>query len=227
MTWLAVALLVGCAAAFTYTEALKLERKPVVNVRLDRWLSPACDCPGETARFSFRPPEDERLDISVVDEGGDRVRTLASALPEAAGSVVVTWDGRDDAGRVVADGRYRLRLRLLDEGRTIEVSEAVNVDTRATVVRLDSVSPTELSPGDRLEVAFRIDEPARVALIVDGERSRRGGWRGPGARAFGWRGLVDGRPLSAGTHAVALEAKDRAGNVSLPTRPVTILVTEP
>jgi hypothetical protein len=227
MTWLAVALLVGCAAAFTYTEALKLKRKPIVNVRLDRWLSPVCDCPGETARFSFRLREDERLDVTLVDEDGDRVRVLESALEAPAGRVVVTWDGRDDSGQVVPDGAYRLRLRLLDERRTIEVPESVNVDTAAPRVRLGSVSPTELAPGDRLEVDYRIDEPARVALVVDGERIPRGGFRRPGARMLVWRGLVDGRLLSAGPHAVALEAEDRAGNVSAPTQPETILVTEP
>jgi FlgD Ig-like domain len=226
MTLLAVALLVGCAAAFTYTESLKLERKPVTRVRLDRWLSPTCDCPGETAKLSFRLREAEQLDVTMVDGDGDRVRILESALEAPAGRVVVTWDGLDEAGQVVPDGPYRLRLHLRDERRSVEIPEDVNVDTRAPRVRLASVSPTLLASGDRVDVRFRIDELAKVVLLVDGVRVPRGGWRRPGARTLAWGGIVDGVPVSAGTHALALEAEDRAGNVSAPTPPERIVVTE-
>jgi FlgD Ig-like domain len=190
-TLLAVALLVGCAAAFAYTESLKLEDQPVTRVRLDRWLSPTCDCPGETAELSFRLREAEQLDVTVVDGDGDRVRTLESALEAPAGRVVVTWDGLDDTGQVVPDGPYRLRLRLRDERRSVEIPEDVNVDTRAPRVRLASVSPTLLASGERVDVRFRVDEPAKVVLLVDGARVPRGGWRRPGARTLAWAGRVD------------------------------------
>ena len=226
MIALAVALLVGTVAAFTYTEALKLERKPVRKVRLDHWLSPGCDCPRQTARISFELREPERLDVSVVDEDGDAVRTLATGLAKPPGRVVVTWDGRDDAGRIVPEGAYRIRLRLLDERRTIAIPVDLNVDTQAPVATLLDVVPTALAPGEELTVRYRADEPARARLDVDGQEVRRGGLRPAGARSLTWPAVVNGVPLAPGAHTVSLRVVDRAGNASVPTEAVTITVSE-
>jgi hypothetical protein len=223
---LAVVLLVGTVVAFTYTESLKLERKPVRKVRLDRWLSPVCDCPSQTARIAFELREPERLDISVVDGDGNTVRVLAAGLVRPAGRVVVTWDGRDDAGRVVPDGAYRIRLRLLEERRTIAVPRDLNVDTRAPEVTLVDVSPTALAPGEGLVARYRADEAARPSLLVDGEEVLRRGVRPPGPRRLAWPGLANGLPLAPGDHALAVRVADRAGNVSAPTESVAITVIE-
>src|SRR5262249_55412102 len=45
--------------------------------------------------------------VVISGPGGQKVRTLPG---EPAASGTVTWDGRDDAGAVVPDGRYTLTL---------------------------------------------------------------------------------------------------------------------
>jgi FlgD Ig-like domain len=227
MTLLALALLAGAVAAFTYTEALKLETKPVDKTSFDRWLSPVCGCPHEAAQLSFRLREPKRLDVTVVDGDGERVRVLESGVPHPAGRVRLTWDGRDDAGQIVPDGAYRVRVRLLDERRTIAIPVDVNVDTTAPRVRLLDVSPTLLDYEGELRVRYRSNEPGRPILSVDGTDAARGELRDAGRRLLVWSTLVDGTPLAPGIHTVALAVVDRAGNVSPRTLPVTILVREP
>ncbi len=124
---LALALLVGTVAAFTYTEAIKLERTPVGKVRVQTRLAPECECPRETARVGFDLREPQRIDVTVVNADGDEVRELASDLERQEGRFVLTWDGRDEAGLVVPDGAYRVRVRLRDERRTIELPEDIKV----------------------------------------------------------------------------------------------------
>jgi hypothetical protein len=225
MLLLAVALLVGTVAAFTYTEKLKLERRPVERLRAEHWLSPVCECPRETARVTFNLGAPDRVTVTVEDSDGEVVRELASALRQPAGRVTVAWDGRDDAGGIVPDGAYTVRVRLLDERTTFTVRRPVNVDTRAPLVTLESVSPTTPAPGEQLAVAYEADETARALLSIDGEQVGGGAWRRPGPRTLRWPGLTDGQPLSPGPHAVTLQAMDRAGNVSAPTAPLTITVT--
>ncbi|HEU4449589.1 MAG TPA: FlgD immunoglobulin-like domain containing protein [Gaiellaceae bacterium] len=224
-TLLALGLLVGLVAAFAHTERLKLERPPVGGTRFDRWLSPTCDCPGKTARLSFVLREAERIDVVVV-AGDERVRVLASGLARPTGRVAFRWDGRDESGRVAPDGPYRLRVRLRDERRTIVIPTTVNVDTKPPRVLLRSVEPTFLTPGAELVLRYRAREPGTPVVLVDGELAGRGELQRAGARTLTWQELGDGMPLAPGTHSVALAVEDRAGNVSEPTEPVTIVVAE-
>ena len=131
MVVLGVALLAGTVAAFTYTEAIKLERKPIVRVHVDPRVVPGCDCPRETALIRFVLRERERMDIMVVDRDGHEVRVLASNLRRPKGRVQLTWGGRDDAGRVVPNGAYKIHVRLKDERRTIAFPEGIKVAARS------------------------------------------------------------------------------------------------
>ena len=224
MTLLAVGLLLGTVAAFTYTEVLKLERSPVGGARFDRWLSPVCDCPRETAALSFELRQPERISVAVVDSDDELVRALASGIERPRGRVTFTWDGRDDAGAVVPDGAYRLRIRLLDERRRIVVPEDVMVDTRAPRVRLREVSPTVLTSGETLVVRYRSDEGGVPILVVDGLEVLRGERRPAGARRLVWPDAVTEGMLAPGFADVALVVEDAAGNRSEPTDALTILV---
>ena len=60
-------------------------------------------------------PRASRVALAVYDQQGRRLRTLlAGTLP--AGEHAVTWDGRDEGGRGVANGIYFVRCEV--EGRT-------------------------------------------------------------------------------------------------------------
>lgn len=131
LTALVLALLVGATGAFALTEALKLERDPLTVRRFDRVVSPLCRCPARRALLVLRLREADTIDAAIIDDDGEEVRVLASGVNRRRGVVRFRWDGRDDAGRVVADGSYRLRIRLREKERTIVIPRTIRVDAAA------------------------------------------------------------------------------------------------
>lgn len=211
-------LLVGAVAAFSYTEKLKLTRSPVGVARFDRWISPECECPQASARLSFLLRKPQRIDVDVVDADGGRVRTLATGERLPAGRVAYSWDGRDDGGKVVADGRYRVRVRLRDDRRTIVVPVEVRVDTRPPRVSRVRVSPRRVATGEEVEIRFRTNEFGVPLVLADGEVVARGPAGKPGRRTVAWQ------PSEPGIHQVAVALEDRAGNVSEPRGEAVVVV---
>jgi len=65
--------------------------------------------PGTTLRF--RLERDAEVRLTLVDVRGRRVRVLAQGS-RAAGETSLRWDGRDEAGRPVASGVYRVVLEI-------------------------------------------------------------------------------------------------------------------
>jgi hypothetical protein len=225
MTVLAVTLLVGSVAAFTYTQKLKLERSPVGTARFERWLSPECDCPRQTARLTFQLRERERIDATMVDGDGNLVKTLLARSERGPGPVRTEWDGRNEAGRVVPDGDYRVRVRMRDERRTIVIPVEVHVDTVAPQVRLLGVSSSSLEPGEEIELRYATNELGRSILLVDDEIAARGPKLQPGRTTITWAGHVRAALVPAGVYSVSLVVEDSAGNRSEPTDPAHIVVT--
>jgi hypothetical protein len=227
MTVLAVTLLVGSVAAFTYTQKLKLERSPVGTARFyDRWLSPECDCPRETTLLTFQLRERELIDATIVDADGDFVKTLLASSEEGAGRVRTEWDGRDEAGRIVPDGDYRVRVRMRDKRRTIVIPVDLHVDSVPPRARLVGVSSTTLAPGDKIVLAYETNEFGRPLLHVDGEVAAAGPGREPvGRKTVVWAGRVRRELLPTGLYSVSLVVEDRAGNRSEPTASAHIAVT--
>jgi hypothetical protein len=208
---LAVALLVGSAAAFTRSERLKLEPSPVVKPKFDRHLSPTCGCPHESAELTLMLRGPERLGVSVVDSDGNHVATLAESQDLPAGRASFDWDGRADDGRVVPDGRYRLKVRLENDRRTILIPKTILVDTEPPSVRiLEAVAEP-----DGVVVRYRTNEAVRAFLLLDGKKVAR-----ESRPARVGRLVTDpmGIPPTEGWTLVAV---DRAGNHAKPV-PVTI-----
>jgi hypothetical protein len=226
---LVFALLAGTTAAFAVTEALKLEPAPIARPNFDQVFSPTCGCAQSTARLALRLRRADELDAVMVDADGEPVRTLAADRRRAPGRLVFRWNGRDDAGAVVADGPYRMRVHLEDERRTILIPDVVRVDTEPPTVELVGVSPRRLSPDgdgrrDRATIRFRLSGRASPVVLVDGSVAARGQARRRGTATLTWAGTVRGRPLPPGLYGVAVRARDRAGNISAPTADVTVQI---
>jgi FlgD Ig-like domain len=228
LTLLAVALLLASAAAFAWTEKLKLERPALGATRFVHRFAPTCGCRRSVARLSFRLRRPERLEVAVVSKEDEHVvRTLAEGLQRPEGRVVLRWDGRDDAGRIVPDGAYRLRVHLEEAGRIVLLRRQVKVDTRPPRVRLLGVSDTVLTLGrTTISLRYEASELGKPLLLVDRQLALRGRphrARRPGT--ISWDGTVRSRTVRPGMHDVALVLRDEAGNRSRPTEPVAVLVT--
>ncbi len=160
---------------------------------------------------------------SIVDGNGDPVRVLADRESRQRGTVTYVWDGRDDDGEVVRDGRYRLRLRLEDQHRTITVPTRIRIDTRPPRVRLLEVAPTTFSPdgdgrSDQVRFRYESSEPGYARVEIDGEPAIRGLSYPAGPGRLRWRGRIGGEPAEPGTYAARIVVVDAAGNRSRRTR---------
>jgi hypothetical protein len=211
------ALLVGTAAAFVYTESLKLEPAPLRKVRVTRLFSPVCKCKTSKARIAFDVRKGDVVSVSLEDSGGNEVRRLA-ARPVRSGAVAFLWNGRDADGAVVREGVYHPRVRLELLEKEIELQNEIRVDTTPPRVSVASAAPRVISPdgdgrAERVAVVYVADEPAQAVLRVGGIRRVLGkGFRRRGQ--LEWFGRVDGRPVRAGTYSLAVVGTDLAGNRS-------------
>jgi len=222
-----LALLAGTAVAFATTQRLKLERSPVTGPRFDQIFSPICRCTTDTAQLSFRLRQSDRVDAVLVDGRGEPIRTLASDLPRPRGRVTFLWNGRNEGGEVVPDGRYRLRVHLRQSRRTILIPTPVKVDTEQPALRILRTTEPIISPDgdgrrDRFSVFYRTSEQARPLLLVDGKRASVGRLSPPGRSRLDWHGRIGRRVQAPGTYQFSFRLVDRAGNSSPAAEPVFV-----
>ena len=126
---LVLALLGGTAAAFAYTEALKLRGTALSRLRVTEAFAPEATCPPRRATFAFNVRRAGPIDAAVVDAEGRPVRTLASRVARGGRRLRFRWDGTRDDGRRASDGEYRLRLYLHREDRTVITHKAVRLES--------------------------------------------------------------------------------------------------
>jgi hypothetical protein len=228
-TVLVAALLAVTAAAFAFTQRAKLEDSPIQNIRLERRLiSPVCTACNPAARevdVRMRLVEEDHVRVDIVDLRGVPVREAVFAGRHTPRSLRFAWDGRDSDGRVVSDGLYRLRVRLADEGRTLEVPQEVRVDGTAPTIEEIDVQPRVISPdgdhrSDRAAISYRFGEPAYAVLFVNGKRTAGRSFRRRPAGVLHWYA----QGLRPGMYRLALAAHDPSGNQSASTREFTVRV---
>ena len=217
--FVALALLVGSAVAFGVAERLKVEKSPVTGTAVDKVFSPVCRCPQRRASIAFRLRRADRVKLSLIDDEGAGVRTLIAGERLARGPHEFFWNGRDNDGRLVAEGRYRPKVELGRADRTIVLPNPITVDMTAPVVRVVFVRPRMLSPdgdgrGDIVRIRYRANERVRGLLLVNGRlrvvsRSQR-----PGGVLQWLGGSADGGTLAPGLYRLAVQARDLAGNLS-------------
>jgi hypothetical protein len=217
------AALVGATfAAFFVAQNLKSSPAIVKVGKVKRYFSPNGDQRRDRTRISFTLKERDNVTVNVVDAEGNLVRRLETGLAVAPSKrAVVRWDGRDDAGERVPDGRYSLRVDLRREARSVDVrGSSVFVDTtppRPTVTETDPVI-TGPDPGP---VGFRVRgvsslRPTRIEVLrtdVEPVRKVAETRMEPGRTRGEWDGLADGQPAKPGTYMIVAKVRDRAGNV--------------
>lgn len=220
-------LVVATGAAFFLAQKLKTADPVLLSFRLgSEAISPNGDGRFERQRITFRLKRSELIDVAVVDQQGDSVRELASGveLPAYRRIAPLTWNGRDQDGKVAAEGRYRIRVTLRREGRSIVVPKSFRLDVTPPKISVLSIGP-DLGPGPELlpradgqPAQIRLNAPARdgrllifrtaplptvqVAEVPIEQESDRASWDGRGS---------NGRPVAPGTYLVVAQRRDSAG----------------
>ncbi len=224
---LVVALLAATAAAFALTQGLKSQPSPIFGTEVDDIFSPVCGCDTQTASIAFKLRESDRLDVSIVDDG-EVVRTIEQGAQFDRGPVEIAWDGRDDAGRLLPEGEYLPRVHSRDDRWTITLPNPIRIDVTPPRLERVTVSRRVFSPdgdrrADRVTFRYRLNEPGRAMLLVDGKRRVLTLFPRTEDK-LEWFGKVNGRALPHGTYVARLAAFDPAGNVGARSKPIRIVI---
>jgi hypothetical protein len=215
--------------AFFVAQRLKSSPSVVQGYRAYPYFSPNQDGRNERAVVRFRLKRADRVTVTVVDTDGDAVRELLSRRTAAYRVVRARWDGRDDGGTRAPDGRYRYRITLQEQGRSIVFPRSVDLDTTPPRPRVTYIGPdTSVVPRPEL-LPSASGRPASIGFHAPGKQLKvsvfKTGPGGPrvaverlavadGDRTATWDGrLPSGRAASPGTYVVGIEVRDRAGNI--------------
>lgn len=83
-------------------------------------FTPNGDCRYDEIRIRFRVTQSDHATVQVIKPGGRVVITLArDRFLKRYHFFTFYWDGRQRGGGIARPGRYKLRVKLLDEGRTL------------------------------------------------------------------------------------------------------------
>jgi hypothetical protein len=210
-------LLIATSAAFAVTERLKLTKSAVYGTLVSRSFSSTCGCARGRAIVFFKLRRADDVTVTVLDAQGRQVAYLA-AQHYRAGPVTLRWTGRDDTGRRVPDGLYRLQIHLANQHQTINLPNRIRLDT--TPPQILSLEPSRrvFSPDgdgrrDFVTITYRLSEPGHVGLYLNGLRLLYSHARTAGK--IEWFGTgPDGTKLPAGTYPLRVGATDLDGNAT-------------
>jgi len=117
-------LVVATLAAFAWSQRLK--RDPLVLDRVtfgaavSRSFTPNGDCRLDKIRIRFRVTRSDDADVQVVKPGGKLIVTLArETYLKRYRFFTFYWDGRMRNDGIAPPGRYKLRVKLLGQERTL------------------------------------------------------------------------------------------------------------
>ena len=229
-------LVVATVAAFFATQQLKGEFPLVIRFATKpAHFSPNGDDYRDTTEIGFDLSEAASVTFMVVDSEGKEVRRIVSERRLAGDAKHRwSWDGRDDEGKFVADGVYRMRVVRRDESRVIDSLKEISVDRTPPRVTLLSAEPSVVAtglPGETPKVRLRYRGPANKAPVVrvfrtdDGKPHIVRRFRGGPDRTAVWDGQVSSgpqrtEPAPEGDYAFTVAVRDRAGNLTEAPQPV-------
>lgn len=139
-------------------------------------ISPNGDGVKDSTVLTYRLTGEMPVNLQVIDEQGRVLRTSAVSRSESSGSW--RWDGLDNDGRLVQDGRYEILVRNTDGivlgGSTVEVDTnrssllaAIGTSSGVTTGLTCTLSSTPVVRSIRDGAGFYLDVPAARDAQVD------------------------------------------------------------
>ncbi len=193
-----------------------------------RYLSPNGDGVQDEAVVRYRVRQPTTLDFRIEDANGQVVRSVDATYGAAdLGAHEFHWDGRDQSGAIVPDGRYRLRVvgfavwLVVDNTQPELAGQLIQAyRQKCTIVNRSDDCRVLIAP----TVRYGVDEPNLDILRVESALPGTNDWED--ASGLLKKNLPDNRPVTdEGTwldrvielqnfagRRLRLVAEDRAGN---------------
>jgi hypothetical protein len=117
-------LVVATVGAFAYAQRVKRDPQVVdhfeINGKSSNVFTPEGRCDKRHVKLEFRTTTSNEAMVEVIRPGGEQVRVLADdTFLKRYSYHVFHWDGKNGKGVVQPPGRYRLRLMLENEDRSL------------------------------------------------------------------------------------------------------------
>ncbi len=144
-------LVVATVAAFAWSQRLK--RDPLVldhvtfGTAAARTFTPNGDCRFDRERIRFRVTRSDHAIVQVVEPGGRLVVTLArDRYLKRYHFFTFYWDGRSRNDGIAPPGRYKLRVKLLGQERSLVPPGAIRLRRAARNPVAGCKRPTKGAP---------------------------------------------------------------------------------
>ena len=196
--------------------AVQLNRIIGSPVMSPSWFSPNGDGRADTAAFSFQLFSLATVKVKVAGKAGVVLRLSPESL--AVGPNTWSWDGRDQAGVLVPDGRYRVSATASNVSGVVSVGANIMKDT--TRPRLSAPNPRALALGGNARLTYMARDTYSTLALVTATVTRPSGARVKSLH-LGWvrvgqKHFCVFRPASAGRYNVTFRAQDLALNSAAP-----------
>lgn len=123
-------LVVATLAAFAYSQRVKRDPQVIDKFKIagkkTNAFTPAGPC-HKRVRLKFRTTTSNEATVEIIKPGGEVVRELAHEFLKRYSYHAYHWNGTDDAGQVQPVGRYRMRVILEDEERSLTLPGTIRL----------------------------------------------------------------------------------------------------
>lgn len=207
---------------------------PSIEVSAEQTLfSPNGDGRADFVLIRQSKASDDGWEGAVLDSAGKTVRDYA--WKDSVGDI--KWDGADNAGNKLPDGKYRYLVAATDRAgnRTQKSVEGIVIDTRETSVFV-TASRTGFSPNgdgkfDDLRFSFIVKLKDGVSdwsfVLKDSAGAARKTWTGKGAdsipASLPWDGKGDDGKLAEGSYSGSFAVNYAKGDRPEATTPAILL----
>jgi hypothetical protein len=125
-------LVLATLAAFAWAQRVKrdplLVDKVTFGIGGRTAFTPNGDCRNDQIRIRFRTTVSDDGNVQIVKPGGKLVATLGrDQFLKRYSFHTYHWNGHEQQGGTVPPGRYKLRVKLLGEGRTLVLPGSIHV----------------------------------------------------------------------------------------------------
>lgn len=198
-------------AVTAISASARASTSPIVVIHVDRGSLNVTA--GDSVHIEVTLARAGKLNLEVIDRDGYRVRMVANGIAAPAGKSLYDWNGRDDAGALVANEAYSLHAVWTGAGERFEYLPANVV---ADMVQV----PVRYYSRQTATVVYDLPVASRVHLQAGTSKrnAKTGRDEGPVMKT-----VVNREPRAAGRIAEHWTGLDESGSVYVPDLPSFVM----